>query len=209
MGGNGFIGFDDPRYITSNEEVRAGLTARSVAWAFTTTHAYNWHPLTWLSHMTDVELFGLDPAGHHRVSVALHAANAVLLFVLLRSSTAALWPSALVAFLFALHPLRVESVAWASERKDVLGASFWLLTMLLYVAWARRPSTRAIHRGGGGVRRRPDGEADAGHAAVRAPALRLLAAGPHADPGCRGGEVEAQDRFRRRQQRSRRSPGAA
>ena len=128
---NGFVGFDDPRYITRNDQVRAGLTARSVAWAFTTTHANNWHPLTWLSHMTDVELFGLDPAGHHRVSVALHAANGVLLFVLLRCSTGALWPSALVAFLFALHPLRVESVAWASERKDVLGASFWFLTMLL------------------------------------------------------------------------------
>ncbi|HEX2466382.1 MAG TPA: tetratricopeptide repeat protein [Thermoanaerobaculia bacterium] len=141
VGANGFIGFDDPRYITRNEEVRAGLTSRGVVWAFTTTHAYNWHPLTWLSHMTDVELFGLDPAAHHRVSVALHAANAVLLFVLLRSSTGALWPSALVAFLFALHPLRVESVAWASERKDVLGASFWLLTMLLYVAWTRRPGT--------------------------------------------------------------------
>ncbi len=140
VGGNGFIGFDDPRYIINNPELRAGLTARSVAWAFTTPYANNWHPLTWLSHMVDVELFGLEPAGHHRVSVALHAANAVLLFLLLRCSTAALWPSALVAFLFALHPLRVESVAWASERKDVLGAFFWFVTMLLYVAYARRPS---------------------------------------------------------------------
>jgi len=137
---NGFVGFDDPRYITHNERVTAGLTADGVTWAFTTTHAYNWHPLTWISHMTDVELFGLDAGSHHLVSVGLHACNAVLLFGLLRTTTAALWPSALVAFLFALHPLRVESVAWASERKDVLGAMLWLVTMAFYAAYARRPS---------------------------------------------------------------------
>jgi protein O-mannosyl-transferase len=137
---NGFVGFDDPRYITANEKVRAGLTADGIAWAFTTTHAYNWHPLTWISHQTDVEAFGLDAGAHHLMSVAFHAANAVLLFALLRSFEGGLWSSVLAAFLFALHPLRVESVAWASERKDVLGAMFWLVTMLLYVAYARRPT---------------------------------------------------------------------
>lgn len=133
---NGFVSFDDHRYIVGNHHVKLGLTAESIRWAFTHIYFDNWHPLTWLSFMLDVELFGLDPAGHHGMSVALHSANAVLLFAVLRRFTKHTWPSALVAMLFALHPLRVESVAWASERKDVLSGFFFLLTLLAYVRYA-------------------------------------------------------------------------
>jgi len=131
-----FVNYDDPAYITSNEFVQHGLTARSVGWAFQTGAASNWHPLTWLSHLADVELYGMNPAGHHLTSVLLHAINGVLLFLVLRSMTGALWRSAFVAALFALHPLRVESVAWVSERKDVLSTFFWLLTVWAYVRYA-------------------------------------------------------------------------
>jgi Tfp pilus assembly protein PilF len=135
-----FIGFDDPEYVTQNAHVLAGLTPRSAAWALTTSHASNWHPVTWLSHMADVSAFGLDPGGPHAVNAALHVISAVLLFLLLVRTTAAPWRSALAAALFALHPLRVESVAWVSERKDVLGTVLWLATMHAYVGWVRRPS---------------------------------------------------------------------
>src|SRR5207248_6556419 len=116
-----------------------GLTLRGIEWAFGHFYFNNYHPLTLLSHMLDVQLFGLDPGAHHLTSVALHALNAVLLFLLLRRMTGAIWPSAFVAGAFALHPLHVESVAWVAERKDVLSAFFWLLTMSVYVAYARRP----------------------------------------------------------------------
>ena len=115
-----FLTYDDPDYVTDNRMVRAGLTGAGLKWAFTTTHASNWHPLTWLSHMTDCELFGLRPGAHHLVNVLFHAVNAALLFLLLLRVTAAMWPAAFVAAMFALHPLHVESVAWVSERKDVL-----------------------------------------------------------------------------------------
>lgn len=137
---NGFVAFDDPRYITANQHVRDGLTWDGVVWAFTTTHAYNWHPLTWLSHMLDVELFGLDPGLHHLSNVVRHAVAAALLLVVLHGLSGAFWRSTFVAFVFALHPLRVESVAWASERKDVLGALFWILTMAAYGWYAKRPA---------------------------------------------------------------------
>jgi len=139
-----FVNYDDPAYITSNEAIQQGLTARSVRWSFQTGAASNWHPLTWLSHLADVELYGMDPAGHHWTSVLLHAANAVLLLLVLRRMTGALWPSAFVAALFALHPLRVESVAWVSERKDVLSAFFGILAVWAYVRYAdhSRASTR-------------------------------------------------------------------
>jgi tetratricopeptide (TPR) repeat protein len=137
---NGFISLDDPSYLTGNEQVRAGLTVKGLAWAFTTTHAGNWHPLTWLSHLLDVEIFGLRPAPHHLVSLALHLANALLLFSLLHSLTGALWRSALVAALFAVHPLHVESVAWVAERKDVLSTFFWLLALWAYARYAKKPS---------------------------------------------------------------------
>jgi tetratricopeptide (TPR) repeat protein len=127
-----FVRYDDPDYVTSNPVVRQGLTLAGIRWAFTTGAACNWHPVTWLSHMLDVQLFGLKPAGHHLTSLLLHAANSVLLFLLLRRLTAAFWRSAMVAALFALHPLRVESVVWISERKDVLSTLFWLLSVWFY-----------------------------------------------------------------------------
>jgi tetratricopeptide (TPR) repeat protein len=139
VGRHDFVDFDDGEYVYDNPRVRAGLSLEGARWAFTTAHAANWHPLTWLSHMADVQAFGLDPGWHHRVSVALHAVNAVLLFLVLGGMTGAVWPSAWVAGLFAVHPLHVESVAWIAERKDVLSAFFWFLTLGLYWRWVRRP----------------------------------------------------------------------
>lgn len=133
----GFVVYDDPDYVTESPLVQAGLTWPGVRWAFTTWHVSNWHPLTWLSHMADCELFGLQAGAHHLVNVLFHAANAALLFVLLWRLTGASWASALVAALFAWHPLRVESVAWVSERKDVLSLFFALLTLLAYVRYVR------------------------------------------------------------------------
>jgi len=139
---NDFINFDDNEYITENNNVRQGLTVESFRWAFSTSSASNWHPLTWLSHMADCELFGLNPAGHHFTNIFLHAVNAVLLFLVFRFMTGDFWRSAFIAAFFALHPLRVESVAWASERKDVLSMFFWLLTMIFYVRFARQKRLR-------------------------------------------------------------------
>jgi Tfp pilus assembly protein PilF len=136
---NGFVNFDDPGYITGNPHLRAGLTWATVKWAFTTYEQANWHPLTWLSHALDLELFGLKPAGHHWVNVLLHAMNAVLLFLLLQSATGFRWRSLMVAALFALHPINVESVAWAAERKNVLSMTFFLLALYSYGWYARRP----------------------------------------------------------------------
>jgi tetratricopeptide (TPR) repeat protein len=138
---NGFI-YDDIGYITSNPHVGAGLTWATVKWAFTTYQQANWHPLTWLSHALDCELFGLNPAGPHYVNVLLHAANSVLLFLLLHSATGFRWRSLMVAALFALHPINVESVAWAAERKNVLSMLFFLLALHAYVWYARRPGLR-------------------------------------------------------------------
>ncbi len=135
-----FVNYDDPAYVTSNVEVQHGLTRAGVVWAFETGAASNWHPLTWLSHMTDVQLFGLKPAGHHLTSVLLHAVNSVLLFLILNAMTGALWRSAVVAALFALHPLRVESVVWISERKDVLSTSFWMLTVWTWFKFQKSKS---------------------------------------------------------------------
>jgi tetratricopeptide (TPR) repeat protein len=130
---NGFItSYDDKQYILENSRVCTGLSWDNIVWAFTTQYAANWHPLTWISHMVDVELFGFNPGGSHLVNLTLHILNALLLFLFLKTSTGALWRSALVAALFALHPLHVESVAWAAERKDVLCAFFWLAAMLTY-----------------------------------------------------------------------------
>ncbi|HRT06277.1 MAG TPA: hypothetical protein P5204_11330 [Kiritimatiellia bacterium] len=134
----GFVWFDDHGYVTENPAVTAGLTKAGLRWAFTTTHMYNWHPLTWLAHMADAELYGLNPAGHHLSSLLLHAANAILLFFFLRRATAS-GPAALAAAaLWAVHPLRAESVVWISERKDVLAAFFGLLALLAYVRPAGR-----------------------------------------------------------------------
>ncbi|MGO9476350.1 MAG: tetratricopeptide repeat protein, partial [Limisphaerales bacterium] len=132
------LNYDDPDYFTSNVHVQAGLTLPGVIWAFTTGHASNWHPLTWLSLMLDVDLFGKGPAGPHFTNLLFHLANTVLLFLLLRQMTSAPWRSAMVAALFALHPVHVESVAWISERKDVLSAFFGLLALWFYAGYARR-----------------------------------------------------------------------
>jgi len=129
---NDFIGYDDPDYVTSNTHVQQGLTTESTAWAFRSSEAANWHPLTWLSHCLDWELFGPAPWGHHLTSVLLHALTSTLVFVVLLRTTGSIWPSFVVAALFGVHPLRVESVAWVSERKDVLGALFWMLTLYTY-----------------------------------------------------------------------------
>lgn len=133
---HGFVNYDDPDYLTENPVVQNGLTAAGVKWACTTFHASNWHPLTWLSHMLDCELFGLNPGPQHLVNVLFHAANAALLFWLLLRLTGALGPAAVVAALFAWHPLHVESVAWAAERKDVLSTFFGLLALLAYAGYA-------------------------------------------------------------------------
>jgi hypothetical protein len=132
-----FVNFDDSEYFSSNYHVKTGLTWDGLGWAFRTGHASNWHPLTWLSLMLDAQLFGPGPAGPHLTNVTLHAANAVLLFLLLRYLMGVVWPSAFVAAVFALHPLRVESVVWVAERKDVLSGLFFMLTLLMYTRYAQ------------------------------------------------------------------------
>ncbi len=137
-----FVEWDDPDYVTENPAVLAGVTWQGVEWAFTSIGNFYWHPLTWLSHMLDVQLRGLNAAGHHATSVALHAVNAVLVFFLLSRLTRARAPSAVVAALLAVHPLQVEAVAWIAERKTVLSALFGLLSVLMYLRYVRRPGRR-------------------------------------------------------------------
>ena len=132
-----FINLDDNLYVYDNPFVRPGLNWISAGWAFTTFHSANWHPLTWLSHMADASIFGPRPGGHHFVNVLFHAANSLLSFFVFRQMTGDVWKSGIVALLFAIHPAHVESVAWVSERKDVLSTLFWLLTMLAYVRYVR------------------------------------------------------------------------
>jgi len=136
---NRFVDFDDPLYVTQNQHVQAGLSWRNVAWAFRSIDAANWHPLTWISHMADCQFFGLNPTGHHAVSVLLHAINAVLLFLLLNKATGFRWRSLCVAGLFALHPLNVETVAWISERKSLLSMLFSLIAVACYGWYVRTP----------------------------------------------------------------------
>jgi tetratricopeptide (TPR) repeat protein len=138
---NGFVDLDDPVYILENRHVRAGLSGAGVAWAVTSIDAANWHPLTWLSHMADVSLFGLDPRGHHLVSVTLHAATAALLAVAWSGLVGSLQAGLIGSLIFALHPLRVESVAWASQRKDVLALFFGVLALLAWIRHLRRRGT--------------------------------------------------------------------
>jgi tetratricopeptide (TPR) repeat protein len=137
---NDFVDYDDPAYVTDNAHVLGGLTWRGIRWAFLSCEASNWHPLTWLSHMLDCELFGLQPWGHHLTSVLIHALNAWLAFLVLRQVTGSTWRSLMVAALFGLHPLRVESVAWIAERKDVLSTMFWMLTLWAYARYAKKRS---------------------------------------------------------------------
>jgi len=134
-----FISYDDWNYVTQNNHIKDGLTVGGITWAFTTGYASNWHPLTWISHMMDVQLFGLRPGWHHLTNLLFHCANTILLFLVFHRMTKALWQSAFVAALFALHPLHVESVAWVAERKDVLSTLFWMLTMGIYVSYVGRP----------------------------------------------------------------------
>lgn len=134
-----FVNYDDPSYVSKNPHVQTGLTLEGIAWSFTSTRAGNWHPLTWLSHILDIEFYGLNPGGHHFTNVLFHIANTLLLFLIFRRMTGDLWRSAFVAALFALHPLHVESVAWVAERKDVLSTFFWMLTMWSYVRYVERP----------------------------------------------------------------------
>ncbi len=140
LAGAEFISFDDNRYVVENYYVRSGLTWEGMRWAFVSLgYSSNWHPLTWLSHMLDVELYDLWAGGHHLTSVLIHLAVAWLLYLAVAGMTGAAWPSALVAALFAVHPLRVESVAWVAERKDVLSGAFWWGAVLAYGWYARRP----------------------------------------------------------------------
>jgi tetratricopeptide (TPR) repeat protein len=138
-GRNNFINFDDSDYVTENEYVRDGLTLHNIYVVFAQPHAANWHPLTWISHMVDCQVFKMQPAGHHLISVAIHAANSVLLFLVLLRMTRAAWPSAAVAALFAVHPLHVESVAWVAERKDVLSTLFGLAALWAWTSYVARP----------------------------------------------------------------------
>ena len=136
--GNDFVNYDDPVYVTENPQVQAGLTLKGIRWALTTGEAANWHPLTWVSHMVDWSVLEDDPHGHHAVSVLWHALNTILVFLLFRRLTNAFWLSAFSAALFAWHPLRVESVAWIAERKDVLSGFFGLLALWAYVVYAQQ-----------------------------------------------------------------------
>jgi tetratricopeptide (TPR) repeat protein len=138
---NGFVNYDDIHYLTENPQVRQGFSAETLWWALTTGRPNYWHPLTLLSHMVDWQLYGPAPMGHHATNLGLHVVNTVLLFLLLERTTGAMWRSALAAALFGLHPLRVESVAWAAERKDVLSTCLWLLTLHAHVRYAARPGT--------------------------------------------------------------------
>lgn len=139
---NGFVNLDDALYVTGNRVVMKGLTWEGLAWVRTANVANNWHPLTMLTHMLDCELFGLNAAGHHGTSLLLHLGNVLLLFEVLRRMTGSPWRSAAAAGLFGLHPLRVESVAWVAERKDVLSALFWILAMGAYGRYVREPSAK-------------------------------------------------------------------
>jgi len=136
-----FVNFDDDAYVYQNPMVKAGLTPAAITWAFTHKHQDNWHPLTSLSHILDCQFYGLKAGGHHLTNVLLHGATAILLFLVLRQMTGSLWSSALVAALFAIHPLRVESVAWVSERKDVLSGLFFVLTLGAYLRYVRHPKS--------------------------------------------------------------------
>lgn len=136
-----FINYDDFQYVTDNRHVNSGLSSENVIWAFTSGYAANWHPITWLSHMVDVELFGMNPQWHHLMNLLLHTVNTCLLFLFLNKITGAVWRSMVVAALFAIHPLHVESVAWVAERKDVLSTCFALSALLVYTSYVHRRNT--------------------------------------------------------------------
>jgi protein O-mannosyl-transferase len=139
---HGFLHFDDNEYLTNNQYVKSGLTGESIAWAFTESHSSNWHPVTWMSHMLDFELYELNAPGHHLTSLLFHIANTLILFWVLLKMTGAVWRSGMVAALFALHPLNVESVVWIAERKNVLSTFFWFLTFWAYARYVEKPTVK-------------------------------------------------------------------
>ena len=141
-----FLVYDDPDYINDNHYIRTGFSIRGVVWAFTATLQDHWHPVTMLSHMLDCQLFGLNPAGHHFTNILFHILNTILLFVLLQRMTKSLWPSALVAALFAIHPLHVESVVWIAERKDLLSTFFMLMTLCAYVSYTEHSGLKSYFK---------------------------------------------------------------
>ena len=185
----GFVDLDDPLYVTENYQVQAGLSGKGLAWAFTTGHAANWHPLTWLSHQLDAQLFGLRAWGHHLTSLLLHTVNAILLFLVLRRAAgstnreegeAGFEPQtalcALVAALFALHPAHVESVAWVAERKDVLSGFFFMLTLGAYVRYAesrRKMGAERTGLGGAGLANEDEAVDERRERALPSPRHRL------------------------------------
>ena len=171
----GFVNYDDNVYVKDNFNLARGLSWSGIKWAFTAVVSVNWHPLTLLSLLLDYTLFGLKAWGYHLVNLLLHLANSVLLFRCLRLMTGAVWRSAVVAALFALHPLHVESVAWVSERKDVLSTLFGLLALRVYIQYV---AARAVSPGrrGAAVPAKPPGQADVGDVPVSALVARLLAA---------------------------------
>jgi len=134
-----FDNYDTARYIYENNQVKNGISGEGLRWAFTTTSASNWHPITWLSHMLDVQLFGLNPGAHHLTNLLFHIANSILLFLIFSKMTGNIWPSSLIAALFAIHPLHVQSVAWLAERKDLISTFFGLLAIWCYLRYTQRP----------------------------------------------------------------------
>ncbi len=181
-----FINLDDPSYVTGNSHIRNGLTSEGLRWAFRIGYGADWrsltwmywNPLTWISHMLDVQLFGLNPGWHHLTNLLLHIANTVLLFLVLLRMTKGFWQSAFVAALFGLHPLHVESVAWVAERKDVLSTFFWFLTIWAYARYVEGPRLARISRPSRLFCPGPYVETHARDLAFRPAPARLLAAGP-------------------------------
>ena len=155
VGDHGFVSYDDPTYITENDPVKEGLACKGLVWAFTATVQGHWHPLTWLSHMADCQLYGLDSRGHHRTNLLLHIVNTILLFMILERMSGATWKSAVVAALFALHPLHVESVAWVTGRKDLLSTFFMMLTIWTYILYVEKPGCRPLYPEPGAFRMWP------------------------------------------------------
>ncbi len=143
--GDSFINLDDPDYVIENAHVNHGITLDNVLWAFTHFYSSNWHPLTWISHMLDCQFYGLNPGGHHLTNVILHTGTVVALFLVLWRMTGALWRCAFVAAVFAIHPLRAESVAWISERKDVLSGLFFMLTLGSYALYVQRNRAKGLY----------------------------------------------------------------
>jgi hypothetical protein len=178
-----FVNLDDKMYILENRNVLSGLTIDGVKWAFTSVYASNWHPMTWLSHMLDVDLFGVSAGRFHLVNVFFHIAASLLLFLILDRMTGALWRSAFVGALFALHPLHVESVAWIAERKDVLSAFFWMLTLGAYVLYTEKKQPGRYLAALLFFRTGAFGQAHARDASVCPAAARYLAAEPPAGLG--------------------------